>query len=223
MVSLVVLLLLLRFVCVRTPNLLDCDTSQARCRSAALLLVASSSRRLQVRFGDLFVSAECIDARVLLRARAACPADQRAHTSPSDFEVHSEAVGEGGCRQPMLTVAIALFTCSLSTRPVLPFRLVAMSGLSAAAKQQQLRQMMQQAKATSGPTAPSTPRVTDRLAKYDASGALSCAICKSAVAESGWTAHTQSKQHLQVRRAATPPAAGEGTPGARESLDFRSK
>ena len=70
--------------------------------------------------------------------------------------------------------------------------------LAAAAKQKQLRELMAKAKA-GGATAAPAARITDRLAKYDASGQLSCAICKTAVQPAAWTAHTQGKQHQQVR------------------------
>lgn len=72
------------------------------------------------------------------------------------------------------------------------------SALAAAAKQKQLRELMAKAKA-GGATAAPAARITDRLAKYDANGQLSCAICKTSVQPAAWTAHTQGKQHQQVR------------------------
>ena len=70
--------------------------------------------------------------------------------------------------------------------------------MASLAKQKQLRELMEKAKShqLTGPTA---PRVADKLAKYDAEGKLSCAICKMSVQEGEWNVHVASKKHVQVR------------------------
>jgi len=66
-----------------------------------------------------------------------------------------------------------------------------------AGKSVNIRALMAEAKAK-GKTHSAT-RITDKLARYDAVGQLSCAICKQVIgSEALWTTHIASKQHLQV-------------------------
>ncbi|XP_055586811.1 zinc finger protein 830 [Uranotaenia lowii] len=66
--------------------------------------------------------------------------------------------------------------------------------------QQDLRRIMSETKATGGKTQTSsqTNRIDSPLAKYNESGQLTCALCRSVVrSEAVWKVHINSKQHRE--------------------------
>jgi hypothetical protein len=68
--------------------------------------------------------------------------------------------------------------------------------------------------------------ITDRLARYDAKGALSCLVCKTAIAHDAlWKAHVLGREHAQAierlrekKAAASAPAGAIAPPAAARYL-----
>ena len=63
-----------------------------------------------------------------------------------------------------------------------------------------------------------TPRVQDKLARYDGAGRLSCVICKTVLTEAAWPVHAVGRQHQTTLRTLRERAAAQ----RRDEEDVRS-